>query len=93
MASGVPVAASSSTCLQEVGGGAALYFDPLSIDEMAATMSRILSDPAIRARMSELGRFQSRKFHPTVVRKEVRDFWSELEGAEKTSPGQEISTQ
>jgi glycosyltransferase involved in cell wall biosynthesis len=80
MASGVPVAASSSTCLQEVGSNAAHYFDPYSIEGMAATMHKILANPALQEKMSEQGRIQSRKFHPNVVREQVRAFWAELEG-------------
>jgi glycosyltransferase involved in cell wall biosynthesis len=86
MASGLPVAASSSTCLQEVGGEAARYFDPLSIEDMAATMSEILGDSALQAKMSEQGRMQSRKFHSNVVREQIRSFWTELgEAAEPVS--------
>jgi glycosyltransferase involved in cell wall biosynthesis len=81
MASGVPVAASSSTCLQEVGGEAARYFDPFSVEDMASTMRQILADPALRATMSEQGRMQSRKFHPHVVREQISSFWAEFERA------------
>ena len=81
MASGVPVAASSSTCLQEVGGEAARYFDPFSIEEMATTMHDILADSDLQAKMSEQGRIQSRKFHPDVVREQISSFWAEIEGA------------
>jgi glycosyltransferase involved in cell wall biosynthesis len=83
MASGVPVAASSSTCLQEVGGEAARYFDPFSIEEMASTMHDILADSALQAKMSEQGRIQSRKFHPDVVREQISSFWAEIEGVGK----------
>jgi len=82
MASGVPVAASSSTCLQEVGGDAARYFDPFSIEDMATTMHEILADSALRRDMSERGRIQSRKFHPDVVSKQIQSFWNEMERVE-----------
>ncbi len=83
MASGVPVAASSSTCLQEVGGEAARYFDPFSVEDMAATMHDILVDSALQSKMSEQGRIQSRKFHPNVVREQISSFWAEFEGVWK----------
>jgi len=89
MASGLPVAASSSTCLQEVGGDAACYFDPFSIEDMAAKMHEILADSALQIRMSEQGRIRSRKFHPDVVRTLVRTFWAELEGTEKPVQNEE----
>jgi glycosyltransferase involved in cell wall biosynthesis len=83
MACGLPVAASSSTCLQEVGGEAARYFDPFSIEDMAAKMHEILADSALQLGMSKQGRIQSRNFHPDVVGELVRTFWAELEGTEE----------
>jgi glycosyltransferase involved in cell wall biosynthesis len=86
MASGTPVAASASTCLQEVGGNAVRYFDPISIEDMAATMRDILTNPALQAAMSEAGSVQAKKFHPTLVRQQVHSFWAELESAR--APGE-----
>jgi glycosyltransferase involved in cell wall biosynthesis len=89
MASGVPVAASSSTCLQEVGGEAARYFDPFSVVDMAETMHEILLNPTLQEKMSEQGRIQSRKFHPDVVSEQIRAFWEELEGSAIPEQGTE----
>jgi len=81
MASGVPVAASSASCLPEIGGDAARYFDPYSIEDMSSTMHKIVSDQGLREKMSELGRVQARKFHPALVRRQIQSFWAEIEGA------------
>jgi len=89
MAIGLPVAASSSTCLQEVGGEAARYFDPFSIEDMAATMQEILADSALRVKMSEQGRIQSWKFHPNAVREQIGAFWAELAEAAKREQGKD----
>ena len=53
MACGTPVACSNVTSLPEVGGEAALYFDPLSVEEMAECITRIAGDDMLR---EELGR-------------------------------------
>ncbi len=79
MASGAPVAASDRTCLPEVGGDAALYFDPESVEQMAKIMHQILSNPSLRDRMSESGREQSRKFHPDRVHAGIAALWLELD--------------
>ena len=79
MASGVPVAASGRTSLPEIGGDAALYFDPELIEQMANIMHEILSTPSLRDRMSESGRAQARKFHPSRIRLDIDAFWSELD--------------
>ncbi len=55
MMSGVPVASSNSSSLPEVGGDAAAYFDPLSIDEMADVMHNLLKDEPLRQVLIERG--------------------------------------
>ncbi|PIR03501.1 MAG: hypothetical protein COV59_04885 [Candidatus Magasanikbacteria bacterium CG11_big_fil_rev_8_21_14_0_20_39_34] len=48
MAKGVPVVSSSATCLPEVLGDAALYFDPKSPENMASIIEKALTDEDIR---------------------------------------------
>lgn len=62
MACGTPVITSCTTSLPEVGGDAALYADPLNIDEIADRMRRIATDSALRAHMASAGLEQSKKF-------------------------------
>lgn len=47
MACGCPVACSKAASLPEVGGDAALYFDPHDPSEMAEAMGRILAEPGL----------------------------------------------
>jgi glycosyltransferase involved in cell wall biosynthesis len=54
--SGVPVACSGATSLPEVAGGAALLFDPVSTDEIAAAVHRLWSDAGLRGELVEKGR-------------------------------------
>jgi glycosyltransferase involved in cell wall biosynthesis len=62
MASGTPVVTSSTSSLPEVGGDAALYFDPTSIEEMSETMYRVLHDTKQQKEMCKLGHKQVQKF-------------------------------
>ncbi|HXR49585.1 MAG TPA: glycosyltransferase family 1 protein [Verrucomicrobiae bacterium] len=62
MANGAPVASSNATCLPEVYGDAALYFDPRNVDDMAGTIKRILTDEKLRARLISAGRKQVAKY-------------------------------
>ncbi len=55
MAAGVPVAAARCGALTEVCGDAALFFDPLSIDEMATALGSLLGDQELRDRCVRLG--------------------------------------
>ncbi|MGZ4169344.1 MAG: glycosyltransferase family 4 protein [Solirubrobacteraceae bacterium] len=56
MARGVPVACSDRGALAEVGGDAALHFDPESVVSISAAIHALLSDPALAERHRELGR-------------------------------------
>jgi glycosyltransferase involved in cell wall biosynthesis len=55
MAAGVPVLTSNVTSLPEVGGKAAIYADPASVDEIAAGMEKLANDPELRSRLIASG--------------------------------------
>ena len=40
----------NATALPETGGDAALYFDPLDVRDIAATITRALADPELAPR-------------------------------------------
>jgi len=58
---GAPVAATDMPIFREVGGDAALYFDPDSPDELAATI-RQLENPTTRSERIKKGFVQAQKF-------------------------------
>ncbi len=62
MASGIPIACSNAASLPEVGGDAALYFDPSNPDAIADSMAKILGNPSLRRELIERGRIQLEKF-------------------------------
>jgi glycosyltransferase involved in cell wall biosynthesis len=62
LACGVPVAASWGSSLPEVAGSAALYFDPLDVDELAGVLRRLLAEAPLRRRLSEAGPARAREF-------------------------------
>jgi glycosyltransferase involved in cell wall biosynthesis len=55
MACGIPTIAANSSCLPEVSGGVLRYFNPQSIDEMAACMQEALENEDLRKELSEKG--------------------------------------
>lgn len=55
MARDLPVACSRASALPEVAGDAALYFDPESVEDIAATVTRLLADRALAARLAAAG--------------------------------------
>jgi glycosyltransferase involved in cell wall biosynthesis len=62
MVHGVPVASSNATCLPEVCGNAALYFDPHSPADMAKKIDQLLTDSKLRESMVQKGHKQVAKF-------------------------------
>jgi len=63
MASGTPVIASNTSSLPEVGGPAALYFDPNSVEDISKVMAHVLSDSTQQESMREKGYEQIKKFN------------------------------
>lgn len=55
MALGAPVACSDIPVLRELAEDAALYFDPLNVETMAATIERALTDSELREAMRQRG--------------------------------------
>lgn len=62
MAHGVPVVASNTSCLPEVGGDAAIYADPHHPDEIAAQVRRAVEDAGLRESMIQRGLARAREF-------------------------------
>jgi glycosyltransferase involved in cell wall biosynthesis len=62
MACGTPVMISNSSSLPEVGGDAAIYFHPESVDEMSHVMERLLTDSGLREDMAKKGLERARQF-------------------------------
>jgi glycosyltransferase involved in cell wall biosynthesis len=62
MACGVPTIASNTSCLPEISANVLSYFNPLSIEEMAACIETALRDSASRLQLSEKGIDRARQF-------------------------------
>ena len=62
MAYGLPVVSSNATCLPEVYGDAAEYFDPLSVDDMASVIAKLYNDKKRQAELIKSGKEQIKKF-------------------------------
>lgn len=60
MAMGCPVLTSNVSSLPEVGGEAAVYVDPHSVEQIAAGMRRVLEDAELRESMARKGAERAR---------------------------------
>lgn len=62
MKCGVPVIAANTSCLPEIGGDAALYCDPFSVESITEAMIRMSTDSELRRTLIERGLEQSKKY-------------------------------
>lgn len=62
MAVGLPVACANATCLPEIGGDAALYFDPLDPEDIAENIYAICSDERLRGSLVQKGLERAKGF-------------------------------
>jgi glycosyltransferase involved in cell wall biosynthesis len=62
MLNGAPVVASNATCIPEVCGDAAHYFDPYDIDDMVKKIDDVLKKPELRKSLIAKGAKQVTKF-------------------------------
>ena len=63
MACGVPAIAAASSSLPEVGGDAALYFEPTNADELAHLIEKVTNDRELRAKLIAAGRERVKRFN------------------------------
>ena len=62
MYSEVPVITSNTTSMPEVGGDAALYVEPSSVESITDALVKIQNQPELRANLIEKGKIQRQKF-------------------------------
>lgn len=62
MSAGAPVVSSNATCLPEVYKDGAEYFDPESVEDMAAAITRVLGDEKLRKQLIRQGKAVASKY-------------------------------
>ncbi len=77
MGFGLPVISSNATCLPEVYADGALYFDPLSVDDIADKIDSILSDETARKDLIKRGKARHAWFSWEKMAKETLDVYTE----------------
>jgi hypothetical protein len=62
MAAGCPVVVANCTCLPEICGDAAEYFEPTDAKALADTITKVRSDSRLRAELTRRGQIRARHF-------------------------------
>ncbi len=81
MAMGTPVIASNSSCIPEVCGDAALYFDPYNPSAIAQQMQKIQEDELLRKELSEKGILQAKKYSWETAAKTLLETMERVESS------------
>ena len=80
MIHGAPVVSSGATCLPEVYGDAAQYFDPKNVDNMADAIDTVISDDTLRKSMIAKGYKQAQKYSWRRMAEETLEGYKEVLG-------------
>jgi glycosyltransferase involved in cell wall biosynthesis len=87
MARSLPVACSDIPALREVGGSAALYFDPRAPAQIAAAIMELIADNGLAGRLRELGRDRAATFSwSAAAAGTLASYHRALDGAGSASP-------
>ncbi len=78
MACGSAIACSSLSSMKEVAGDAAIYFNPLEIEEIVEALQKYLKDPELRKKMSDKALSRSSEFTWEKCSKETFSYLSEI---------------
>ncbi|MFZ3211614.1 MAG: glycosyltransferase family 1 protein [Terriglobales bacterium] len=62
MACGIPTIASNNSCLPEISGNVLRYFDPCSVEDIAAKMEMVLLDSCLSSQLSTAGAHRVQEF-------------------------------
>lgn len=78
MAHGCPVISSNATCLPEIYGDAAEYFNPKKVKEMANAIERVISDQKLQQKLKEKGKTQIKKYSWRKMAQETLETYKAL---------------
>lgn len=76
MAHGAPVVSSNATCLPEVYGDAARYFDPEDVSDMTRAISEVLEDKKLRSELIKKGTKQLKKYSWRRMAEQTLDIYT-----------------
>jgi glycosyltransferase involved in cell wall biosynthesis len=77
MAHGTPVLASNSSCLPEIYGDAAIYFDPKNINQIVEKMEEITANPDLRGALIKKGFERIQKYSWKKMADEILKIYKE----------------
>jgi len=80
LAHGLPLVSSQASCLPEIYGDAALYFDPKDTDDIAQKVKAVLQNPQIAEKLRTVGPKQAAKYSWQRTAKQTLEVYSKVLG-------------
>ena len=77
MACSCPIISSNAGSLPEVGGNAAIYFDPKNIDDVVDKISKVLNDQKLRKTLIEKGQKRYKLFSWQKLTKQTLEVYQQ----------------
>jgi glycosyltransferase involved in cell wall biosynthesis len=81
MVHGAPVVSSNATCLPEIYGDGAHYFDPLYTEEMADAINEVLTNKDLRTELIHKGRDQAARYSWQRTAEQTLEVYRKVLGA------------
>lgn len=75
---GLPVVSSNASCLPEVYGSAALFFDPNSLDDLVKKINQIIKDAELRTSLAAKGYQQAKKYSWQKMATQTKNIYDKL---------------
>jgi len=77
--SNCPAILSNTSSLPEIGGDAAVYFDPYSVDDMRNQIERVITSTTLQNELIKKGKKQANKFSWEKCTKETMEVYKQLQ--------------
>jgi glycosyltransferase involved in cell wall biosynthesis len=78
MAHGAPVVSSDATCLPEIYGDAAHYFDPTDVEAIAKAVGEVLDKPNLRTKLIKAGKKQVKTYSWKRMAEQTLDVYRQV---------------
>ncbi len=75
MAHSCPLVSSNATCLPEIYGDAAEYFDPKSVEDMAKAIEKVILDTNLQEKLKENGKNRLKKYSWSKMAQQTLDIY------------------
>lgn len=74
----LPLIAANNTCLPEIAGDAALYFDPYNEKEIADTILLLLNNESLKAELKKKGKLRLQNFSWEKTSNQINEIFKEI---------------